>query len=153
MHIAQMNVATARFETDDPRFAEFMNNLERVNALAERSPGFVWRLKDDSGNATNIRPTDNPLFLINMSVWETAEDLERFVFATVHRKFYARGEEWFEKRATPRLVLWPVPAGHTPTIEEGLQRLEKLGRDGESDEAFGWNRLAELKLWLKKRCA
>ncbi len=153
MHIAQLNVATARYETDDPRFADFMNNLDRVNAIAERSPGFVWRLKDDSGNATNIRPADDPLFLVNMSVWETVEDLERFVFATAHRKIYARGEEWFHKMTTPRFVMWPVPVGHRPSIDEALARLARLTGEGPSDDAFGWERLAELKLWMKKRCA
>ncbi len=153
MHIAQLNVGTARYETDDPRIAEFMNNLDRVNEIAERSKGFVWRLKDESGNATNFRPSDDPLFLVNLSVWETVEDLERFVFATVHKKFYARGEEWFHKMTTPRFVMWPVPVGYRPTLDEALSRLDRLTKDGPSDEAFGWERLADLKLWISKRCA
>ena len=78
-HLAQLNVGHIRFPTDDPRMAEFMGALDAVNALAERSPGFVWRLKDDSNNATNILVTKDPTFLVNMSVWETPEHLEHSV--------------------------------------------------------------------------
>ncbi|MEQ8177000.1 MAG: DUF3291 domain-containing protein [Amphiplicatus sp.] len=153
MHIAQLNVGTTAYDLDDPRMAGFVDNLDRVNAIAERSKGFVWRLKDEAGDATGIKVSDDPRFIVNMSVWETVEDLERFVFATVHRKFYARGEEWFHKMTTPRFVMWPVPVGHRPTVEEALSRLDKLTEEGPSDEAFGWERLAELKLWMSKRCA
>lgn len=153
MHVAELNVATARYDLDDPRMADFMNNLDRVNALAERSKGFIWRLKDEAGDATGIRVSDDPRFIVNLSVWETVEDLEHFVFATVHTKFYNRRAEWFPKMATPSFVMWPVPVGHAPTVEEALARLDLLTREGASDEAFGWERLADLKLWMQKRCA
>ena len=95
-HLAQLNVGHIRYATDDPRMAEFMGALDAVNALAERSPGFVWRLKDDaSNNATNILVSDDPHFLVNMSVWETPEQLEHFVWNTVHKRIYQKKGNWF----------------------------------------------------------
>lgn len=152
-HVAELNIATAKYDQDDPRFADFVNNLDRVNAVADRSKGFVWRLKDEAGDATAIRATDDPRLLVNLSVWETVEDLERFVFATVHQKVYARREEWFPRAAVPTFVMWPVPAGHMPTLDEAMERLAKLREEGPSDEAFGWERLSDLKLWMTKKCA
>ena len=112
-HLAQLNVGHIRYATDDPRMAEFMGALDAVNALAERSPGFVWRLKDDaSNNATNILVSADPHFLINMSVWETAEQLEHFVWNTVHKRIYQKKGNWFEPMATPHFVMWWIPAGH-----------------------------------------
>ena len=89
-HLAQLNIGRLVAPTDDPRVAAFMANLDRVNALAERSPGFVWRFQDDSGNATAVRPFADPDLLVNMSVWESAEALERFVWNTVHKHFSSR---------------------------------------------------------------
>ena len=106
--------------------AGFMDNLDRVNALAERSAGFVWRLKDESNNATALRPFDDPNMLVNMSVWESVEALERFVWATVHKQFYNRKGGWFEKLAEPHFVMWPIPAGHIPDLDEAKARLEHL---------------------------
>ena len=96
-HLAQLNIGRLRCPTDDPRMADFFNNLDLVNALAERSKGFVWRLKDDSDNATNIRPFDDPNMAVNLSVWESIEALEHFVWQTVHKQFYDRRPEWFDK--------------------------------------------------------
>jgi hypothetical protein len=152
-HIAELNAATSRYDQEDPRFADFVNNLDRVNAVAERSQGFVWRLKDDAGSAMAIRGSDDPRFFVNLSVWETVEDLARFVFATVHQKIYARREEWFPRAGVPTFVMWPVPAGTRPTLEEAMARLQKLREDGPSEDAFGWDRLADLKLWMTKKCA
>lgn len=152
-HIAELNVATGKYDQDDPRFADFVDNLARVNAVAERSKGFVWRLKDEAGDAMAIRASDDPRFFVNLSVWETVEDLERFVFATVHQKIYARREEWFPRAGVPTFVMWPVAAGHIPSLDEAFSRLDMLRNDGPSDEAFGWERLADLKLWMTKKCA
>ena len=101
-HLAQLNVGHIRNPTDDPRMAEFMDALDGVNALAERSPGFVWRLKDDSNNATNILVTKDPTFLINMSVWQTPEQLEHFVWNTVHKRIYQKKGNWFEPMDSSR---------------------------------------------------
>ena len=89
-HIAELNIARAQYDLDDPRMAGFMNNLDRVNAIADRSPGFVWRLQSDTGNATDIKVMGDPRIVANLSIWETVEDLERFVFNTAHKKIYDR---------------------------------------------------------------
>ncbi len=96
-HLAQLNIGRFRYPTDDPRMADFMNNLDLVNGLAERTQGFVWRLKDESDNATNFRPFPDPTMAVNLSVWESVEALERFVWQTVHKRFYGRRPEWFDK--------------------------------------------------------
>jgi len=135
-HIAQMNVGTALYPLDDPRIAEFMNNLDAVNALAEQSPGYVWRLKSDSGNATDIKVSDDPLFIVNMSVWQSVEALFDFVYKTSHQGVMAKRRQWFERPAGQYLVLWWVPAGHQPTPQEGLDRLRELNRHGPTPAAF-----------------
>ena len=153
-HLAQLNVGHIRYATDDARMAEFMGALDAVNALAERSPGFVWRLKDDaSNNATNILVSPDPHFLINMSVWETAEQLEHFVWNTVHKRIYQKKGNWFAPMATPHFVMWWISAGHTPTPQEALERLSHLTQHGPSDHAFGWESLPNIKLWMNQRCA
>jgi len=153
-HLAQLNVGYTRHPTDDPRMAEFMGALEAVNALAERSPGFVWRLKDDaSNNATNILLTPDPSFIVNLSVWETPEQLEHFVWNTVHKRFYQKKGDWFDPMQTPHFVMWWVRAGHIPTPQEALARLDHLTTQGPSDHAFGWQSLPNVRLWMQQRCA
>ena len=95
MHLAQVNIAALKYPLDDPRVADFARNLDRVNGIAERSDGFVWRLQDESGDATDIRAFDDPTIVINMSVWRDQECLEHFVWKTVHKQFYHRRAEWF----------------------------------------------------------
>jgi hypothetical protein len=152
-HLAQLNVARALDDLESPRLAGFMGALDRVNALAERSAGFVWRLKSDGGNATDIKVSDDARFIVNMSVWETAEHLEQFVWNTVHARVYEKKANWFEAMTTPHLVMWFVPAGHRPTAEEALARLAHLTAHGASAHAFGWESLPNVKLWMSKRCA
>jgi Domain of unknown function (DUF3291) len=152
-HLAQLNIGRLRYPTDDPRMAEFMNNLDFVNGLAEQSTGFVWRLKDDSGNATNIRPFDDPQMALNLSVWESIEALERFVWQTVHKRFYGRRPEWFNKMEAPHFVMWWVPVGHRPTVIEAKAWLEHLAAHGSSEHAFGWESIPAAQLWKRARCA
>ena len=135
-HLAQMNVATALYPLEDPRMAEFMTRLDEVNALAEASPGFVWRLQSGSGNATDIQVGDDPRFIVNMSVWETVESLFDYAYKSAHRLVMAKRRQWFERPAEAYQVLWWVPAGHEPTTEEGLNRLQHLQRHGPSPFAF-----------------
>ncbi|MFZ5792147.1 MAG: DUF3291 domain-containing protein [Pseudomonadota bacterium] len=135
-HLAQLNLAKALAPLDDPRLADFMAALDRVNALAEASPGFVWRLQAEDGNATSIRAYDDPRMIVNMSVWETAEALFEFTYRTAHAKVMGRRREWFEKLETPHLVLWWVPAGHRPGLAEAMARLAQLERDGPTPSAF-----------------
>lgn len=150
-HLAQFNVARIRYPLDDPRMAEFVANVARVNALAEQIEGFVWRLQDASGNAMGMTVYDDPRILPNLTVWENVEALERFVWKTVHGRFYGRREEWFEPLPTP-LAMWFVPAGHRPTLREGVDRLEYLKAHGPSDHAFGWDRIPAAQLWKTARC-
>ena len=152
-HIAQLNIGRFRYPTDDPRMAAFMMNLDRINALAERSEGFVWRLKDDSNNATAIRPDSDPTMAVNLSVWESVEALERFVWATVHKQFYNRKGDWFEKLGAPHFVMWWIEAGHIPTLAEAKERLDHLTAHGPSEQAFGWETAPAARLWQEKRCA
>jgi hypothetical protein len=152
MHLAELNIARLRYERGDPRAAEFFDNLDRVNAMAERMPGFVWRLKDESGDATAFRLTDDPMLIANLSVWDRAEAFEAFVWQTVHAKFYRKREEWFERLSAPHLVMWWVEEGHRPTLAEAAERLARLSASGSTDFAFGWERLPSVKLWKSARC-
>ena len=153
-HLAQLNIGRIRYEVDDPRMAGFVDNLASVNAIAERSPGFVWRYTDESGNATSTRPYDgDPMMAVNMSVWENVESLEKYVWQTVHKRFYGRRHEWFEKMAERYFVMWWVPAGNLPTIAEAIERLEHLKTHGPSDHAFAWEDIASAELWKAARCA
>jgi len=151
-HLAQLNIGRIRYEVDDPRMADFTNNLAMVNALAERAPGFVWRYIDDSGNSTSTRPYADPRVAINLSVWQSAEALERFVYQTIHKRFYGRRAEWFEHFAKPSFVMWWVPAGHLPSVEEAVARLDRLTQNGPSHHAFDWA-TASAQLWKTARCA
>jgi hypothetical protein len=135
-HIAQLNVARASTPLDSPLLADFMAALDDINALAEASRGFVWRLKSDSGNATDIKITGDPNLIVNMTVWETVEALFDFVYRTAHTKVMVRRWEWFEKPAEAYQVLWWVPAGHVPTLDEAFARLDQLRCNGPSVHAF-----------------
>ena len=135
-HLAQANIARAVAPMDDPAMADFMAQLDTINALADRSPGFVWRLQSGSGNATDIAVTDDPLVILNMSVWESVDALFDYVYRTAHTPVMARRREWFEKPSKPHLVLWWVEAGHRPSVEEALTRLEMLAERGPTPDAF-----------------
>ena len=135
-HIAQLNVARAVAPLDSPTLADFVAALDHVNALAEAAPGFVWRLKSDSGNATDIKVNDDPQFIVNMSVWRSVDALFQFVYRSAHAPFMVRRREWFEKPAEAYQVLWWIPAGHAPTVDEAMARLEHLRAHGPTAQAF-----------------
>ena len=135
-HLAQLNVGRLVATLESPALADFVAQLDPINALADASPGFVWRLQTDDGNATSIRPTDDDLFLINMSVWSSLETLRAFVYTTAHVQVLSGRRAWFEQLATSHLVLWWVPVGHVPTVDEALDRLDRLRRDGPTPAAF-----------------
>lgn len=155
-HLAQLNVGRLVAETDDPRVADFMAALDRVNALGKRMPGFVWMMEGSgepgTGN-TEAKIGGDPRHVSNLTVWESVESLESFVWNTVHRQFYERRAEWFELMGAQHFVMWWVPAGHRPTLDEALARLEHLRAHGDSDEAFGWAWLDEARLWRTKMCS
>ncbi|MEO1198234.1 MAG: DUF3291 domain-containing protein [Pseudomonadota bacterium] len=152
-HLAELNIARIRYPLDDPRMADFVDNLDRINTLAERMPGFVWRLKDDGGDATTFRSFDDPDIIPNLSVWASVAAFETFAWRTVHRKFYTRRNEWFSKLDGPHFVMWWIEAGHVPDLEEAKARLEHLRVHGPTDQAFGWESLAGASDWMEARCA
>ena len=153
MQLAQVNIGRVLGGPDDPRLADFYNNLARVNAMAERMPGFVWRLKDDSGDsAMALHWPGDPTMAVNMSVWEDDEALGKFVFQTVHRNIYARKHEFFEMPKENTVAMWWVEDGHIPTLDEAKARLDHLNAHGPSDFAFGWADLPSAKTWQEKRC-
>lgn len=134
-HLAQINIGRFRLPVEHPANADFVANLDRINALADSQPGFIWRLKGEGNNATDIKPYDDPNMAINMSVWRDLDALAAFVYRTSHREIMRRRREWFEEMAV-YLALWWVSAGHTPSIEEGKARVEMLARLGPTPEAF-----------------
>jgi hypothetical protein len=152
MHLAQLNIGRFRYPIDDPGMAEFRDNLDRVNAIADRSPGFKWRLKGENNNATQFRISDDPQMAINLSVWSSSRALEDYVFKTVHAQFYRKRASWFEKMDKPHMVFWWVEEGHEPTVGEALERLEHLTRHGATDHAFGWAEVIDSNRWRAQRC-
>lgn len=153
MHLAQLNIAKARFEIESPHMQGFTGNLDRVNAIGERSPGFVWRLTGDGNDATDLRHPGAKDAIINLSVWESAEALEHFVWNTVHRQIYSLKNRWFEPMGEAHFVMWWVDEGHEPTLDEAFERLDHLREHGTTDHAFGWEGLPHLKRWMEEQCA
>jgi hypothetical protein len=151
MYLAELNIGKFKYPTSDARMAGFMNNLERVNALAERSEGFVWRLKGDNGNATDFRVGDD--YAVNMSVWTDAKSLENYVFKTVHVQFYKNKAEWFGLMEKPHMVFWWIPEDHTPTLSEAMDRLQDLEKNGATTSAFGWAEVMDIERMRMLRCA
>lgn len=136
MKLAQLNIALAKYPLDAPEISEFVGNLDSINGIAEKSEGFVWRLKDDSGDATNIKISEDPNMIVNMSVWESIDALKNFMFRTHHRDFMRRKSEWFHRLAEDTYVLWWIQDEHIPTIQEALDRLQHLRENGDTPYAF-----------------
>ncbi|PMK08666.1 DUF3291 domain-containing protein [Vibrio splendidus] len=136
MKLAQLNIALAKYPLDAPEIKEFVDNLELVNGIAESSEGFVWRLKDESGDATNIQAFDDPNMIVNMSVWDSVDSLKNFMFRTHHRDFMRRKGDWFHRLPEDTYVLWWIEEDHIPTLEEAIERLEHLREVGDTPYAF-----------------
>ena len=143
-HIAQSNIARMRAPMDDPIMAGFVERLEPLNALADQSPGFVWRMQDEQGDATAIRVFEDELILFNMSVWESIEALEAYAYHSNHVEAVRARGEWFEPMSRPSFVLWWVPEGHIPTVEEAREHFELLWQRGPTAEAFTFSMRFEL---------
>ena len=139
-YLAQFNIAGGLGLPEDPVMAEFMENLDRINALAESSPGFVWRFQTESGNATEVRPYEDERTLINLSVWESVEAFRSFVYQSAHGSFVRRGSEWFTPKTQPQIVMWWIDDDTLPTIEDGVSRLEKLRVEGPAADGFTFAR-------------
>jgi hypothetical protein len=139
-HIAQVNIGRTHAPIDDPSMAGFVARLDEINALAEISPGFVWRLKTDYGNATSLQPYDDDRILINLSVWESPEHLTQFVYRSAHAKVMRQRKSWFERFNGIYMALWWVAPGYPPTIAEAKERLAYLQLHGETEFAFSFTR-------------
>jgi heme-degrading monooxygenase HmoA len=135
-HLAQINIARMLAPIDDPLMAEFVARLDTINALADRSPGFIWRLQTESGDATGVRAYDDERIIVNMSVWESLEALTAFVYASDHRPVMQRRRQWFERFDGPYMALWWVPEGDIPSVEDAMERLEHLRANGPTPYAF-----------------
>ena len=135
-HLAQLNIGRMRGPIDDPVMEGFRSQLEAINALADRSPGFVWRLQTEDGDATAIRAYEDPLMAVNMSVWESLDALHAYVYSSAHVGVLRDRKQWFDPASDHILVLWWVPAGHVPTIDEAKQKLAALRAHGPSAAAF-----------------
>jgi hypothetical protein len=143
-HIAQINIGRAKGPVEDPMMAGFMTRLDDLNALADRSPGFVWRLQTLEGNATYFRPYEHDdRILLNMSVWETIDALRLYVYKTAHAEMLRHREEWFERFAGIYLALWWVPVGHIPGIDEAKKRLAHLDQYGPTQFAFTFKAMVQ----------
>ncbi len=134
--LAQINTARLIAPLDDPKIAGFVAQLDEVNALAGQKPGFVWRLKSDGGNATDIAFSDDPFVIVNMSVWESIEALKAFAYQGRHLDVFRGRQQWFEKPALPHYCLWWIPTGRFPTVNDGRNRLEHYQKHGSTPEAF-----------------
>jgi hypothetical protein len=134
--LAQINIGRLIAPLDDPRIAEFVAQLEPINALADKAPGFVWRLQSESGNATDIAYNDDPTIMVNMSVWESLEALHAYAYKSDHMKVFRDRAKWFMKMDKPHYCLWWIPAGHIPTVAEGRERLEHYQTHGATPYSF-----------------
>ncbi len=134
--LAQLNIGLIKGAMDSPVMADFAASLDRINALAERTLGFVWRLQTEDGDATSIRPFDDERMLVNMSVWRDVESLNKYVYSSAHVELMRRRREWFERMPEAFLVLWWVRKGHRPSVDEAIAKLELLRANGATAEAF-----------------
>ncbi len=137
-----------------PRAAGFTDNVARINQLAERSPGFVWRLLDEQRDDEGRNAVcDSASTVMTLSTWESPVHLEQFVWNTVHKQIYNGKDQWFSHMESHHLVMWWVKAGHQPGLVEARERLDHMDAQGNSDFAFGWAHLPHVKLWQEQRCA
>ena len=139
-HLAQVNIARMRAPLTDPIMAGFVAELDAINALADSSPGFIWRLQTSEGNATDIRPYEDDLILVNLSLWASLADLSTFVYKSRHRQVLQQRQEWFQRFNGPYVALWWVPSGHIPTVEDAKEHLTHLSIHGETPFAFSFKK-------------
>ena len=135
-NLAQVNIARMLAPLDDPVMADFVNNLDRINALAEQNEGFIWRLVDESNNATSIKIFDDDYLVVNMSVWKSIDHLFDFTYKTAHIEILKRKKEWFTKLSDAHLACWYVPESYTPTIRDAEERLNYINQHGITPFAF-----------------
>ncbi|MGW9593098.1 DUF3291 domain-containing protein [Streptomyces chartreusis] len=134
--LAQVNIGRLKAPLDSPQLKDFVDNLDPVNADAEAADGFVWRLKDDSGDATDVPVFGDEWLIINLTVWRDTNALTAYMYQGRHREMLARRREWFERVQEAMTALWWVPAGHRPTVAEAESRLLHLRTNGPTPHAF-----------------
>lgn len=139
-HLAQLNIAKMKFALESPELADFVARLEDINALADESPGFVWRLQSDEGDATAIDHF-GPDYLVNMSVWEDVDSLHGYVYRSAHNEVMAQRKQWFDRMLEAYSVLWWIPVGTVPTIAQADERLQCLRLNGPTAEAFTFKQI------------
>ena len=140
VHLAQINITKILAPLDHPIMADFVANLDPINALAESSEGFVWRLKEENNNATSIKIFDDDFLIVNMSVWRNADTLYEYVYRSDHVDIFKRRREWFEKMKDMHMALWYIPEGHVPTVAEAIERLTHLRHNGASPFSFSFKK-------------
>lgn len=139
--LAQLNIAVMKESLESPAMADFVADLDRLNTLAEAAPGFLWRLQTEKGNATALRPLGDDT-LVNMSVWTDAESLREYVYNSAHADALWRRKEWFARTRAAYQVLWWVPRGHRPAVEEGIAKLDLLRDKGPTPQAFSFRQIS-----------
>lgn len=135
-----MNIAQARDTMESETMKGFVDRLDEINTLADTAVGFVWRLHTEDGDATTIQAFDDPMLIVNMSVWEDIDSLKNYVYKSVHVELIQDRDAWFSKIKHAHQVLWWVPAGHVPTVQEGQERLELLQKNGSNQDAFTFSK-------------
>lgn len=147
-HLAQINIGRMLAPVDSDIMHGFTSRLDEINALADEAEGFVWRLQTEDGDATAIRPYDDDMMIVNMSVWETYEALHNYTYKTLHVELIKGRKDWFEKLSKPHMVLWWIPAGHIPTIDEAIAKLDALEAHGSTPHAFSFAKPVTVEDWL-----
>ena len=143
-HIAQINIARMLAPIDDPIMVDFVAQLPPINALAEESPGFVWRLQSAGGDATSIKVYEDNMVIINLTVWESLDALRQYAYKSAHSNVMRDRRRWFEKLDGPYYAMWWIPAGHIPDPQEGKERLEHLREHGDSSHAFSFRHVFDV---------
>jgi len=137
-HLSQVNISRMIAPLSNPIMADFVAELDSINQLADNAPGFVWRLQTEAGNATSVSAYDDELILLNLSVWESIDDLKQFVYRSQHGKVMRNRNKWFQKYQGVNMALWWLPVGDLPTVDEAEKRLQYLNDFGDSDYAFSF---------------
>lgn len=153
MHLAELNISTWKIDPLSPEASGFTDNVDRINVLAERSDGFVWRLLDEERDEFGRNAVcDGASTVMTLSTWQGPGHLEQFVWNTVHKKIYSQKASWFRHMESHHFVMWWVVAGHHPTLREAKERLDHLDGHGNTDFAFNWSHLPHVKLWQAQQC-
>ncbi len=150
-YLAEMNIVRRLFPLDHPSMADLVNNINRINTLGDRSPGFIWRLQSEDGDATSFRIFDDDFLLVNLSVWTGIEPLYQYTYSSEHVEFFRRRREWFSKLDAPSVALWWIRAGELPTLQDGCEHLERLWRDGPTPQAFTFKQPYTVEAMLTDR--